>query len=111
MTPDGHIAYITEGQLRAIHRKISPPPPGQSAPYHSFREADALPLEPGRPAEITFALLPVSVRVARGHRLRLALAGADLCTFPCIPATGDPVWTIYRTGALPSFIELPIKQA
>ena len=57
-------------------------------PYHSFNRGDAEPLVPGEMATLTFDLLPVSYRIPAGHRLRLALAGADRDHFAQLPA--DP---------------------
>jgi uncharacterized protein len=58
--------------------------------------------------EITFELMPVSVVVRAGHRLRIAIAGADADTFRRIPEEGAPTITVYRTAARPSHIALPI---
>ena len=106
----GHVTYITEGQLRSIHRKVSaePPPYRLQVPYHSFKQADAMPLIPGEMAEITFGLLPTSVLIRRGHRLRLGIAGHDEGTFIRIPAVGTPVWTVARSRLNPSYIDLPV---
>jgi uncharacterized protein len=110
--PDGRIIHLTEGHLRAIHHRISPPaasPYRLQAPYHSFRREDAQPLTPGEITKITFGLLPVSALVRRGHRIRVALAGHDEGTFPRVPEQGTPVWTIGRTRLHPSSIELPTR--
>ena len=63
----GKVTYITEGQLRAIHRKISKdaPPYASPVPYHSFKRKDSMPLTPGKAAEIKFGLLPTSVLVRK----------------------------------------------
>jgi uncharacterized protein len=111
--PDGRIVYLTEGELRAINRKVAPK--GQSPyrllePFHTFRAADALPLVPGEVAEITFGLLPISALIRRGHRLRVSLAGHDEGTFPRTPAQGNPVWTVMLGGTYASSIELPVKR-
>ena len=106
----GQVTYVTEGQLRAIHRKVSaePPPYCLQVPYHSFKEADAQPLVPGEVAEITFGLLPTSVVIRKGHRLRLGIAGHDEGTFIRIPAAGTPVWTVARNRDYASYIDLPV---
>ena len=48
--PDGTVRYVTEGVLRALHRKLSASPPDYRAswPYHSCDRGDAAPLVPGR---------------------------------------------------------------
>jgi putative CocE/NonD family hydrolase len=61
---NGKSVYITEGGLRAIHRKVSKNPyVNQETPYHSFAERDAMPLVPGEMAELTFELQPISVLI------------------------------------------------
>ena len=106
----GKVTYLTEGQLRAIHRKVSKdkPPYWINVPYHSFMKKDAMPLVAGEVTEIKFGLLPVSVLIKKGHRLRVAIAGHDKSVFARLPATGTPVFTIERNKSRASFIELPI---
>lgn len=107
---DGKITYITEGQLRAIHRKVSQdePPYKMMVPYHSFKQKDALPLIPGEVAEITFGLNPTSVLIRKGHRIRVSIAGHDKDTFERIPQEGTPVINVERNNTYPSCIELPV---
>ena len=108
----GRVTYVTEGLLRALHRKVSTEdaPYRLQVPYHSFKQADAMPLVPGEVAELTFGLLPTSVLVKRGHRLRIALAGHDNGTFVRIPAAGTPVLTVERNALHASCIDLPVVQ-
>ena len=95
--PDGHVEYITEGQLRALHRKVAEDAPYDSvAPYRSFDREDALAVEPGKPFEVLIDLLPTAWRVEAGHRLRLAIAGADKDHFAQLPAR--PTLTLHRGG-------------
>jgi uncharacterized protein len=110
--PDGRIISLTEGQLRAIHHKVSTPadsPYRLHVPYHTFKKEDALLMVPGEMTKITFGLLPVSALVRRGHRIRVAVAGHDEGTFPRVPTVGSPIWTVSRTHLYPSSIELPLK--
>ncbi len=108
----GKVTYITEGQLRAIHRKVStdPPPYSLLVPYHSFKRKDAMPLVPGEVAELTFGLLPTSVLIKKGHRIRIAIAGHDKDTFARIPAEGTPVITVARNKLHASFVDLSVVQ-
>jgi putative CocE/NonD family hydrolase len=110
VTPDGRVLYIGEGQIRLIHRKVSEeqPPFVTAGPYHSYKEADAAPMLPGEVAEVTFALHPTSVLFRKGHRIRIALAGADADTFARIPAEGTPEWTVERAPGRASHIDLPV---
>src|SRR5207248_9619250 len=52
--PDGTVRYVTEGVLRALHRKLSPCPPNYRAswPYRTHDRADAAPLVPGQAEDI-----------------------------------------------------------
>ena len=106
----GVVTYITEGALRALHRKISGdvPPYKLAVPYHSFKKKDAMPLVPGQIAELKFALQPISILIRKGHRLRIAIAGADKDTFARIPETGVPVIKLARNKQNASWIELPV---
>jgi uncharacterized protein len=105
----GRTTYLTEGQLRALHRRVSPDPPYRMlVPFHSFRARDAEPLEPGSPAELRFGLLPLSALVRRGHRLRVSIAGHDQDSFARVPAQGVPVVTLLRDPSHPSFVDIPV---
>ena len=107
----GNAHYLTEGMLRAIHRKVSTdtPPYKQFVPYHSFKRADAMPLIPGEVAEITFGLNPISALIRCGWKIRVSLSGADKDTFARIPLTGNPSVEIMLGGEQASFIEIPLK--
>jgi len=106
----GKVTYLTEGQLRAIHRKLSKDagPYATGAPHRTFEKKDAMPLTPGETAELKFALLPTSVLVKKGHRIRVAVAGHDKSVFARTPAEGTPVITVARNRRFASFVELPI---
>lgn len=107
--PDGTVKLITEGQLRAIHRKVSndPPPYTIFGPYHSYKRVDAMPLVPGEVASIAFDLFPMSVRFEKGWHIRLAIAGADKDVFDPIPGCEAAEITLERNARYPSFIDLP----
>jgi uncharacterized protein len=105
----GAVTYVTEGMLRAIHRRLSSvaPPYRDPVPYRSFSRADAAPMEPGQVTELVFDLLPTSYLFRAGHRLRLALAGADRDHFFVAPGE-PPVCRFYRDSERPSRIDLPV---
>jgi len=111
VAPDGTCRYITEGMLRALHRKESPAPEHHRVigPYHSFKRADAVPLVPGEVATLRLSLLPTSWRVPAGHRLRLAIAGADSDNYGQVPHGRPPLLSIRRGGAQASSISLPLR--
>ncbi|MDX2238696.1 MAG: CocE/NonD family hydrolase [Hyphomonadaceae bacterium] len=110
VAPDGQVRYLTEGALRAVHRRIHPgrSPHDPFAPNRSFLRADAWPLTPGEPATLTFNLIPTAVRVPAGWRMRLALAGADKDTFARIPADGRPEWRLFAQSDAASWLVLPV---
>jgi len=95
VAPDGSVGHVTEGVLRALHR----------SPARTFRRADAAPLVPGEVVELAFELLPVSYRFAAGHRVRLALAGADADAFAPVAAS---TLEVHRGGAHASRVILPV---
>lgn len=111
VSPQGRVTYITEGIIRVINRRIAKNalPYTPLGPPHSFLRADAEPLIPGQAVEISFSLLPTSVVLRRGHRIRLAVAGADSPMFERYPAEGTPRLEVYREKDKPSYLELPIK--
>ena len=111
VAPDGSVTMLTEGGLRLIHRKVSSetPPYPIFGPYHTFEKKDAMPMQAGELAKIDFDLLPLSVRVKKGHALRVAIAGHDKDCFDRIPPTGEQMYEIYRNLDVASYIELPIR--
>jgi putative CocE/NonD family hydrolase len=104
----GRVGYVSEGALRASMRRVRPAsesPYALTVPYHSFERADAEPLMPGQATELVFDLQPISHLFRRGHRIRLALAGADRDQFARL--AGPPaVWTFERGAG--SWLELPV---
>ncbi|MGL5191988.1 MAG: CocE/NonD family hydrolase, partial [Chroococcales cyanobacterium] len=106
----GDVIYVTEGQLRSLHRQISPekPPYAVFGPYHSFERQEGQPQQPGEVMELSFDLLPTSVLIQKGHRLRVAIAGHDADTFARYPAQGNATLTLHRNAIYPSHIDLPV---
>jgi putative CocE/NonD family hydrolase len=112
ISPSGRVTYIDEGVLRLVDRKEVDPrilPYVPLGPAHSFLRKDAEPMVPGQPTTLHFAFFPTSLLLRKGHRVRVALAGADAGVFQRYPAEGTPTWTVYRDAIRSSFIELPIR--
>ncbi len=109
--PKGRTRYVTEGILRALHRKVSETPSGLQwvGPYHSLMEADAELLTPGEPAELAFSLYPTSWLFRKGHRIRVAIAATDRDHFSHVPAGRIPDLTFHRNASHASQIELPLR--
>jgi len=105
----GAVRYITEGELRAVHRSLSSarPPYKSPVPYRTFLRRDSKPLVPGQVTELTFDLLPTSYLFRKGRRIRVAFAGADKDHFDNAP--GDPPTVKMHRGRLHrSRIVLPV---
>lgn len=113
VSPDGSVTMLTEGELRLINRAISTkhPPYPVFGPYHTFRREDARPMIPGQVVSVEFAMLPLSVRVRRGHSLRVAFGGHDKDVFFRVPSSGTPIYEIYRDATTASEIDIPIVRS
>jgi len=107
----GRERYVTEGVLRALHRKAAPDTPAHRTkwPTRSFHRQDAAPLVPGEATRLTIALLPTSWRLRKGSRLRLAIAGADADHYAQVPHGRPPTLTLHHGGAMASRLELPLR--
>jgi len=109
--PDGSVHYVTEGQLRALHRKETRDAPLYEYPgvNRSFSREDAELLTPGAPARLRFELIATSYQFKKGHRIRVAIAGADKDHFAFVPKN-PPTIHLLRSARYPSRIELPVYQ-
>jgi putative CocE/NonD family hydrolase len=110
VSPQGTVTYVTEGVLRALHRRVGQDPGTweRPIPYHSFLSGDARPMVPGEVTELAFGLEPTSFLFRQGHRIRIAIGGQDASAFRPIPADGAPVVRIQRNETYPSALELPV---
>ncbi|WP_426955615.1 CocE/NonD family hydrolase [Muricoccus radiodurans] len=108
---DGAVRYVTEGLLRALHRRESPAPETYRTawPFRSFHRADARPLTPGQAERIRIPLLPISWVFRKGSRIRLSLAGADADHCVQIPHGRPPRLTILQGGERASALDLPLR--
>ena len=123
----GQAQYVTEGQIRAGFRDLLDPEM-QTAyelevkpdlPWHGYRESDFSEsvFADGRIVDLRFDLMPTAWLFRRGHRIRVAIAGADHGNFEFNPGlcTGDAPETcvattlqVHRGPATPSRMELPV---
>jgi len=111
VAPDGRVTYLTEGELRLLHRKVAGSGDGcDAAPgtQRSFKRADGAPVTPGARMRVELSLLPTAARIERGHRVRLSLAGADAGTFP-MPTPVAPRWTVSTGGRDGSTLTIPVR--
>jgi uncharacterized protein len=107
MRRDGRVQMLTEGMLRASHRKTGTSPYPTPVPYRSYRRQDARPVVPGEPVELVFDLLPTSYRFSPGEALRISIAGTDADSFAA-PPLGAAALGIHRGGVMASCVELPV---
>ncbi len=109
VAPDGRVTYVSQGLLRLAHRKLL----GQTGQeisadrLHSYRKADMGAMTPGVVEDITIAISPIAALIHKGHRLRVAIAGADATNLQRIPAKGDETFIIGRGGD--TYVELPVS--
>lgn len=107
---NGNVEYVTEGELRALHRKVSQEkaPYNQVGPYQSFLREDGGELVPNEVAEMQFSMLPISYLFKKGHQVRIAIAGADADQFRNMLTGQEPEYTFHRSFTYPSRVELPV---
>ena len=110
VAPDGRTNYVTEGMLRASCRYVEPPPVWHPhlGPYHPCTEELLQYLVPGEPALLQIELHPTSWLMRPGHRLRLALAGADRDHLARVPWGHAPRLRVLHGGAHLSTLSIPV---
>jgi putative CocE/NonD family hydrolase len=107
--PNGTVRVCTDGGLRAAFRATGPAPYPVNVPFHPCRRADEQPLEPGVVTELTFGLFAVSWLFRAGHRIRVAIAGADKDNFAAVAEDQSPVIDVHHGAEYPSRVELPVR--
>jgi predicted acyl esterase len=108
VAPDGTATYVgIEGKLRASMRALAPAPyENLGLPWHPATEASRQPLDPGKPVELVFDLMPTSYLFKAGHRVRITLQFSDArATAKLDPA---PEVTVLTGRDFPSRIILPV---
>lgn len=105
----GKSTYITEGTLRASHRKLSQAPFNNlGLPFHSHYKSDLMPIQAGEPIELVFSLLPTSHRFHKGNSIRITVAFADADNFETPVIDPAPKLRLLRHVNHQSFIQLPV---
>ena len=111
MDDRGYSTYLTEGILRASHRKMSNPPyQNLGLPYHSHYQSELESMMVGRPVELVFSLHPISYRFLKGNRIRVTVAFADADNFETPVIDPAPRLQLLRDKDHSSSIQLPIIQ-
>lgn len=109
--------YVSDGVIRASHRKTHPKKPWKEmgVPYHRSYEKDIQPLpENGKAVKLSFGLFPTSYIFHAGSRIRVTITGSDDVTYirpdSLIfgPDDTPPNVKIYREKRHASYITLPI---
>lgn len=109
---NGKSTYITEGNLRASHRKLGRAPFDQmNLPFHSYYQTDVTPIPAGEPIELVFSLQPTSYRFQQGNRIRISIVCADADNFETPVLDPTPMFRMLRDPKHPSSIQLPIIQS
>lgn len=108
----GKSTYVTEGCLRASHRRISVAPfkHDLGLPYRSHTRADVVPITTGEPIELVFDLLPTARRFSAGNRIRVTVAFGDADNFETPVIDPPPALLLHRDRHHPSMLELPIAE-
>lgn len=94
----GKAFYITEGHLRLLHRKLNAAEPT----LHTYARQDSEAVAKTDAMEADLTLLPTSVLLPKGTRLRLLLASGDSSTFN---TSGEFDMNIFSSSSL----ELPVR--
>ncbi len=104
--------YITEGKLRASHRKLSKAPYNNlGLPFHSHYWSDLEPIPAREAFELVFSLLPTSYRFQKGSRIRITVAFADADNFETPVIDPAPKLHLLRDMNHPSLVRLPVAQS
>jgi uncharacterized protein len=108
---DGTERYVTEGLLRALHRKETDAPDNYQTtwPFRTFSRQDASPLVVGHLEPIRIPLLPTAWCFSAGSRIRISIAGADADHCGQVPHGRPPVLTISFGSETPSSVVLPMR--
>jgi putative CocE/NonD family hydrolase len=107
---NGNVFHVTEGQLKATHRKLS-----EEAYYrevvqqrrHSYKDEEIV--VPNQIFEMKFDLLPISWKFKKGSKIRLSITGADKDIFEIINPDGYEI-KIFDGKNHPSVLHLPISK-
>lgn len=115
VAPDGTVTRLTGGwqviSQRALDRSRTRYLDGRIIqPYHPFTRAAKQRLASGEVAPVDVEVFPTAARLARGHRLRIAVQAFDvphlLPTVPDLPTTLAPL-TIHTSDRYPSVLTIP----
>jgi predicted acyl esterase len=106
----GNVFHITEGQLKASHRKIN-----ENGIYcevvtqrsHSYKDKETV--TPKQVFEMHFDLLPISWEFKKGSKIRISISGTDKDIFEIVNPDGYEIDVHYGAN-YPSKLNLPLIQ-
>ncbi|MFF0451176.1 CocE/NonD family hydrolase [Streptomyces sp. NPDC004609] len=108
VAPDGTVTLLSDACLRlslAGSERRGATYPG---PTPTLTRASSHPLVPGEPTLVRLTMHALSAVVSHGHRLRLAISGADADTFEPVAAEQPTTQiTVHRSPEHPSNVSLP----
>lgn len=108
IAPDGSLAMVSEGRLKASLRKLNQPAWNNAGlPWHRSYVEDEQKLKPGEPVEMVFDLLPTSYIFRKGHRLQVTIAGSDPRERIRVPGEAPVISILAEPGRM-SKVMLPI---
>jgi putative CocE/NonD family hydrolase len=106
---NGKSTYLTEGDLRASHRRLGQAPFDTfGLPHQTHLQADQEPIPAGEPFEMIFSLLPTSYRFRAGSRIRITVAFADAGNFDTPILDPAPTVSVLRDSGHPSSVDIPL---
>jgi hypothetical protein len=105
---NGVVTYVTEGELKLSLRNLQPRPWAPDLPWPRAYAEDETPLTPGQVEEIVLDLQPTSYVFAKGHQLRISIAGWDKNNFGGPQFDPPPTISLYRDANHMSYVELPV---
>jgi putative CocE/NonD family hydrolase len=107
---DGTERYVTEGLLRALHRREAQAPEGYGSTwlYRTFHRDDLELLTPGKAELIRIPLLPIAWQFAAGSRIRLSITGSDADHCVQVPHGRPPRLSILHGTGHASRLILPV---
>lgn len=108
---DGVSHYMTEGMLRALHRKLAEAPPNYKTTwaFRTYARKDVQLLDVNSVESLVIPMLPVSWTLQTGSRLRISICGADKHHFPRLPHGRPPLLKLVRGGTDSTFFEIPYR--
>ena len=109
VAPDGASFLVTEGHLRASHRKTAAPPYDfLGLPWHPSGKNDAQPLRQGQPTRLDIDLMPTSWVFRKGHNLRVEISN-QLGGFYAQESDPPAKLRFHRDSLYQSYVALPCR--